>query len=167
MSDPHHALQRNFDLCFPRKGTARPQSHFHIHVSVSDFLYSNDRSSYFPAAEYVDRPWEYINRTQKHENRNWDCGRAVPFLEIYVSNFRTVSLQLIRLFLLRCGPGSGSDFSLLNGVSLPRSLWSGTGSDFSLWCGFGSSFKVYETATAFRPPSLHCRLPCTYKTNFP
>ncbi len=32
--------------------------------------------------------WEYINRSQKHECRNWDLGRAVPFLGIFVSNFR-------------------------------------------------------------------------------
>jgi hypothetical protein len=29
-------LQRNLDLCIPRKGIARPQSQFHIHV-ISDF----------------------------------------------------------------------------------------------------------------------------------
>ncbi len=43
---------------------------------------------YFSAAEYANGSGEYINRTQKHENRNWDYGRAVPFLGIYVSNFR-------------------------------------------------------------------------------
>jgi hypothetical protein len=26
--------------------------------------------------------------SQKHEYRNWDCGRAVPVLGIFVSNFR-------------------------------------------------------------------------------
>jgi hypothetical protein len=30
----------------------------------------------------------YINRSQKHECRNWDCGRAVSFLGIFFSNFR-------------------------------------------------------------------------------
>jgi hypothetical protein len=30
----------------------------------------------------------YINRSQTHECGNWDCGHAVPFLEIVVSNFR-------------------------------------------------------------------------------
>jgi hypothetical protein len=33
---PAPALQRNLDLCIPRKGIGRPQSIFHIHVSVSD-----------------------------------------------------------------------------------------------------------------------------------
>ncbi len=45
-----HELQRNFDLCIPRKGIARPQSHF--------------------------------------SHSHWDCSRAVPFLGIFVSNFR-------------------------------------------------------------------------------
>jgi hypothetical protein len=54
-------------------------------------VYSQDRFTYFPAAEYADRSSEYINRTHKHEYRNWDCGRAVPFLGIYVSNFRYLS----------------------------------------------------------------------------
>ncbi len=80
-------LQRNFDLCIPRKGTARPQSQF-PHLCVCErFIYSHDPSTYFPAAEYADRSWEYKNSTQKHEFRNWDCGRAVPFLGIYNSNF--------------------------------------------------------------------------------
>ncbi len=82
------ALQRNSDLCFPRKELRGLSPNFHIHVSVSDLhIYSHDWSTYFPAAEYADRSWEYINRSQKHECRNWDCGRAVPFLEIYISNF--------------------------------------------------------------------------------
>jgi hypothetical protein len=32
--------------------------------------------------------WEYINRSQSHECGNSDCGRAIPFLGIFVSNFR-------------------------------------------------------------------------------
>jgi hypothetical protein len=33
--------------------------------------------------------WEYINRSQTHECGNfyWDCGHAIPFLGIFVSNF--------------------------------------------------------------------------------
>ncbi len=31
--------------------------------------------------------WEYMNRSQKHECRNWDCGRAVPFLGIFVFKY--------------------------------------------------------------------------------
>jgi hypothetical protein len=51
-------------------------------------IYSQDRSTYFPAAEYADQSWEYMNRSQTHECGNWDWGRAIPFLGIVVSNFR-------------------------------------------------------------------------------
>ncbi len=44
--------------------------------------------TYFPAAEQADRSEEYINRSQKHECKNWDCSHAVPFLGIFASNFR-------------------------------------------------------------------------------
>jgi hypothetical protein len=36
------------------------------------FIYFQDRSVYFAAAKYVDRSWEYINRSQTHECRDWD-----------------------------------------------------------------------------------------------
>jgi hypothetical protein len=89
-TDEHiSSLQRNFDLCIPRKGTARGLSpNFHIHVPVGDLYIATIGPPIFLAAEYADRSWEYINRTEKHECRKWDCGRAVPFLRIYVSNFR-------------------------------------------------------------------------------
>ncbi len=81
------ALQRNSDLCIPRKGTVRPQSQFPHSCVCERFIYSHGWSTYFPAAEEADRSWEYINRTQKHDCRNWDCGHVVPFLGLYVSNF--------------------------------------------------------------------------------
>ncbi len=56
---------------------------FHIHVSDSQ-----DRSTSFHGAELADRSWEYMNRYQTHGCGNWDCGRAIPFLGICVSNFR-------------------------------------------------------------------------------
>ncbi len=57
---------------------------FHIHVTVSD-LYSHNRSTYFAAG----RPTVGIfNRSHKHEFGNWEWGRAVSFLGIFVSNFR-------------------------------------------------------------------------------
>ncbi len=87
-SDTMQTMQRNFDLCIPRKGTARPQSQFPHSCVCEQFIYSHDRSTYFHAAEYADRSWEFINRTQKHECMNWVFGRAVPFLGIYVSSFQ-------------------------------------------------------------------------------
>ncbi len=39
------------------------------------------------------------NRSQTHECRNWDWGRAIPFLGIYVSNFRYCVFALHNLQL--------------------------------------------------------------------
>ncbi len=36
--------------------------------------------------KYVDRSWEYINRSQTHECRNWGWGRAIPRKGIYKRN---------------------------------------------------------------------------------
>ncbi len=77
-------LQRNLNLCFPRKGIARPQSQFPHSCVCERSIYSHVLPTYFPAAEEADRSEEYINRSQKHECRSWDCSRAVPFLGIFV-----------------------------------------------------------------------------------
>ncbi len=42
----------------------------------------------FPPAEQADPSWEYIIRSQTHECGNWDWGLDIPFLGIFVSNFR-------------------------------------------------------------------------------
>ncbi len=42
----------------------------------------------FPPAEKADPSWEYIIRPQTHEFGNWDWGPDIPFLGIFVSNFR-------------------------------------------------------------------------------
>jgi hypothetical protein len=83
------ALQRNLDLSIPRKGTARPQTQFPHSCVCSDlYIHTIGPPIYLHAAEYADQWWEYINRTQKHECKNRDCGRGVPFMGIYVYNFR-------------------------------------------------------------------------------
>ncbi len=61
--------------------------YFNMHVSVRD-LYIPTFGPPISCSKYADRPWEYINRTQKHECRNWDCDRTVPFPGIYISNSR-------------------------------------------------------------------------------
>ena len=38
--------------------------------------------------KYVDRSWEYINRSQTHEFVNWDWGRAIPRKGIHKWDFR-------------------------------------------------------------------------------
>jgi hypothetical protein len=85
-----HALQRNFDLFIPRKGTARPQSQFPHSCVCERFIYTPTIGTpiFLQQNTQTYQGNIYINRTQKHECRNWDYGRAVPFLGIYVSNFR-------------------------------------------------------------------------------
>ncbi len=62
-----HCKERNFDLCIPRNGTARPQSQF-LHSCVCErFIYSHDGVHLF----FLQRSRECINSTQKHECRNW------------------------------------------------------------------------------------------------
>jgi hypothetical protein len=84
-------LQRKSYLCIPRKGIARPQSQCPRSCVCERFIYSQDRSTYFAAAEKAF--WKYMYRSQTHECGNWDCGRAIPVLGIFFSNFRYVSLQ--------------------------------------------------------------------------
>ena len=42
----------------------------------------------FPPAEKADLSWEYIILSQTHECGNWEQGPDIPFLGIFVSNFR-------------------------------------------------------------------------------
>ncbi len=84
------ALQRS-DLCKPRNETVRPHSQFPPFMYCDWVLYSNDRSTYFAAAKYADQPWEYINRLQKHEFRNWK--NLFHYLEYLFQVYGTVSLQ--------------------------------------------------------------------------
>ncbi len=42
----------------------------------------------FSPAEKADPSWEYLIRSQTHECGNWDWDPNVPFLGIFVSNFR-------------------------------------------------------------------------------
>ncbi len=42
----------------------------------------------FPPVEKADPSWEYIIRSQTLECGNWDWGPDIPFLGIFVSNFR-------------------------------------------------------------------------------
>ncbi len=74
---------------FPEKELRVLSPNFHIHVSVSDLYISTIGPFIFLQQNMqTDRGNTYIIRTQTHECRNWDCGRSVPFLGIYISNFR-------------------------------------------------------------------------------
>jgi hypothetical protein len=60
---------RKFETNIPRKGIARSQSNFPHLCVCGRFIYLHDRSAYSATGKYVDRSWEYINRSQTQE-----CG---------------------------------------------------------------------------------------------
>ncbi len=80
-------------LCIPRKVIARSQYQFPHSWVCERFIYSQDRSTYFPAAELADRSCEYVNSSLTHECGNWDWGSAIPFLGIFVPYFRYCAFQ--------------------------------------------------------------------------
>ncbi len=56
----------------PEKELRAPQSQFPHSCLCERFIYSQDLSAYSAAGKYVDRSWEYINRSQTHESGNWN-----------------------------------------------------------------------------------------------
>jgi hypothetical protein len=79
----HPTLQRRSELFIP--------SQF-LHLCICEqFIYSLHRSTCFAAKE-VDPLWEYINRSQMHECRNWERGLVVSYVGIYVSIFGVFSV---------------------------------------------------------------------------
>ena len=56
---------------------------------------------------------EYINRSKTQECGNWDCGHAVPFLGIYVSNFRHWFFAVQSLWRIFFGPPPQRTFSMV------------------------------------------------------
>jgi hypothetical protein len=80
-TQPTHARTlTKIPFMIPRKGIAQPQSQYPHSCVRKLFIYSQDRSTNFPAAKQADQfVGIYINRSQKMENGT--------FLGIFVSNF--------------------------------------------------------------------------------
>ncbi len=84
-----YTLRRKSHFCIPFLGIARPQLQFPHSCACERFIHSQDWSTYFlQQNRQIHRGNVHINRSQTHECGNWDCGRAIPFLGIFVSNFR-------------------------------------------------------------------------------
>ncbi len=57
------------------------------HISVRDIYIFPRLICLFCWRKYVDRSWEYINRSQTHECENWDWGSAIPRKGIHKWDF--------------------------------------------------------------------------------
>ncbi len=99
---------RKFEANIPRKGIARPQSQFHIHVLVSDYI--------FPRSVCLDWSWEYIYKLLT-DTWMWQLGLRPrnSCLEIHKWDFRcSVEARL---------PMSGIEASRLVLISYSLSSW--------------------------------------------
>ncbi len=79
-------------LFISKKRIARPQSQFPHSCVCERVTYSQNRSTYFPAADWQTDPGN-INRSQTHKIVNWEWGRTIPCLGILFRIFGIVSLQ--------------------------------------------------------------------------
>jgi hypothetical protein len=97
-------LQRH-NIENPGKGIAGPRSQFPHSCVCERFLYSHDRSAYSATGKYVDRSWEYINRSQTHECGNREWGRAIPFPGMHKWDFICSVQELhVTSLCLECSP---------------------------------------------------------------
>ncbi len=86
-----YALQRQLHVCIysfsGNSAASAPNSTFMCLWAI--YIFPAPGSVYiFPPVEQADPSWEYIIRSQTHECGNWDWGPNIPFLGIFVSNFR-------------------------------------------------------------------------------
>ncbi len=76
-------------VVFPDKELRGLSHNFLIHVCLwAIYIFPRSAHLFSYSRTGRDRSEEYINCTWRHECKNWDCSRAVPFLGIFVSNFR-------------------------------------------------------------------------------
>ncbi len=77
---------RNFEQIFPEKEYRGLSPNFHMRLWA---IYIFPRSvSLFCWRKFVDRSWNYINRSWTNECWNWGWGRAIPRKGIYKGDFR-------------------------------------------------------------------------------
>jgi hypothetical protein len=134
---------------FPKQNYNVLSPSFHIHVSVSNLYILRIGLPILLQPITVNRPsWEYINRSQKHECRNWERGRAVEFLGIHKLDWYSVAAFCV----CRCDENPEDCL----GVDLNRNFPSGWGlgstkfmEDSSLPC-----MEMYKGQTGER---THCK----------
>ncbi len=81
----------NFETNIPRKGISGSQSQFPHSCVCERFI---PRSvSLFCWRKYVDRSWDYINRSQTDECWNWGWGCTIPRKEIHEGDFLCIAVS--------------------------------------------------------------------------
>jgi hypothetical protein len=96
-------------------------------LPISTFMYLGAIDTYTPTMGppillqqiKADRSWEYRNRLQIHEGRNWEEAAKFPFLGTFVSNFRYSIFAVHPVYFL---PLFESLNPCLQSTTLP-SLW--------------------------------------------
>ncbi len=76
MAGSHLCIPRN-ELLIPKQSSNVLSPSSYTHISVRDLNIFTDRSAYSAARKYVDRSWDYINRSQTHECGTWDWGLVI------------------------------------------------------------------------------------------
>jgi hypothetical protein len=113
-----------FPFMYSQKWTVRPP-YFQNRVimfclPIPTLIYLWEIGCLFCCSEmYVDRSWEYINRSRTHECRNWDWGLAIPLLGTHKLNFRysvlyTSKMELQKLVAEKCLRRKNCRFKLLS-----------------------------------------------------
>ncbi len=65
-----------------------------LHSYICDrFIYSHNRSAYLAGAKYVDRSWEFINRSQMYKYGNWEQSRSLIFGNTYFDSSLQCTLK--------------------------------------------------------------------------
>ena len=93
----------------------------YTHISVRDLYISRiGLPILLQENMYVDRSWEYINRSQTHECGNWDWGHAIPRKGIHKWDFRcSVALFIPIRKCVQAEAGGGRE------ETVPTGSWGG------------------------------------------
>ncbi len=75
----HTVRKIPFMYCISLLGIARLQSKFPHSLVCERFIYSQERSTCFPAAKQADRSWKYTNLSQIYACRNWETDSTHLF----------------------------------------------------------------------------------------
>ncbi len=114
---------KNSEQIFPEMKLRGLVPNFYIHVYGSNLYIPTIGLPILLYCVAVLRSWEYINRSQIHECRNWERGCTVSFVGYLFRIFGTVQLQCIYLYTNQPPPpphfllkvlNSGTEFTLFS-----------------------------------------------------